>query len=60
MTKLYSLYGGVNFNILFDNLEKISAQDVSNLVSQLVATKPTLTVTGDAINLVKSVSDVSK
>lgn len=39
-------------------IEKVTGKDINRAIEQLVKGKPTLVVTGNAVNLVPSVADI--
>lgn len=56
----YMTHGHLTFHQYADKIDSVTAEDVNRFVSRVSAGKPTLLVTGGAINLVPSASDVQK
>jgi len=56
----YMTHGHLTFHQYANKIDSVSADDVNRYVSRVLESKPTLLVTGGAINLVPSVSDVQR
>ena len=56
----YMTYGDLTFHQYCDKIDAVSSSDINRVASQLVSGKPTLLVQGGAINLVPSITDVSR
>ena len=53
-------YGDLTFHQYCDKIDSVTASQINSVASKLLAGKPTLLVTGGSINLVPSVTDVSR
>jgi predicted Zn-dependent peptidase len=60
IAKNFSLYGELTFHKYCDLIDAVTVQDVAKFVEKVVGGKPTLVVTGDAINMVPNITDVSR
>jgi predicted Zn-dependent peptidase len=60
MARNYMSHGELNFHHYADKIDSVTADDVNRHAAKLLEGKPTLLVTGGAINLVPSVSDVQR
>jgi predicted Zn-dependent peptidase len=56
----YMTHGHLTFHQYAEKIDAVTAADVNRYVSKVSAGKPTLLVTGGAINLVPAVSDVQR
>merc|ERR1712032_944699 len=56
----YMTYGNLTFQDYCDNIDAVTSDQINAVATQLLAGKPTMLVTGGAINLVPSVTDVSR
>lgn len=56
----YMTYGNLTFQDYCDRIDAVTSADINSVASTLLAGKPTMLVTGGAINLVPSVTDVSR
>merc|ERR1711937_365340 len=53
-------FGDLTFHQYCDKIDNVTSDDVNRVASQLLSGKPTLLVTGGAINLVPAVTDVAR
>lgn len=53
-------HGELTFHLYADKIDAVTMADVERFLTKTLAGKPTLLVTGGAINLVPSASDVQK
>jgi len=60
MAKNYMTYGKLTFQEYLENIDKITSEDINLLATEMLKGKPTMVVTGSAINVVPSVVDVQK
>lgn len=60
MAKNYMTYGNITFHDYLENIDKITSEDINSIAAQMLAGRPTMVVTGSAINVVPSVDDVQK
>ena len=60
MAKNYLTYGDITMHKYCDMLDSVSSSDVQRVAESVLQGKPTIVVTGDAINLVPTITDVSK
>lgn len=56
----YLTFGELNFDRYCNRIDAVTSQDINSVAEKLLSKKPTLLVTGGAINLVPSVTDVSR
>ena len=56
----FMTYGDLTFHQYCEKIDNVTASQINSVASKLLAGKPTLLVTGGAINLVPSVTDVSR
>lgn len=60
MTKNYMTFGKLTFHEYLEQIDKITSADINSVATQMLAGLPTIVVTGSAINVVPSVTDVQK
>lgn len=60
MAKNYMTFGKLTFHNYLEQIDKITSSDINAVASQMIAGLPTMVVTGSAINVVPSVTDVQK
>ena len=56
----FMTYGDLTFHKYCEKIDAVTSSDVNRVASKLLAGKPTMLVTGGAINLVPNVTDVSR
>ena len=56
----YMTYGDLTFHQYCDKIDSVTSESINRVSSKLLQGKPTLLVSGAAINLVPSVTDVSR
>lgn len=56
----YMTYGNLTFQDYCDSIDAVTSAQINSVATNLLAGKPTMLVTGGAINLVPSVTDVSR
>jgi len=56
----YMTYGNLTFQDYCDCIDAVTGSQINQVATTLLAGKPTMLVTGGAINLVPSVTDVSR
>ena len=56
----YMTYGDLTFHQYCDKIDAVTSDTINRVASKTLAGKPTLLVMGGAINLVPSVTDVSR
>jgi processing peptidase subunit alpha len=56
----FMTYGDLTFHQYCEKIDSVSAAQINQVATKLLAGKPTLLVTGGAINLVPSVTEVSR
>jgi len=56
----YMTYGNLTFQDYCDSIDAVTSSQINSVATNLLAGKPTMLVTGGAINLVPSVTDVSR
>ena len=56
----YMTFGDLTFHKYCEQVDAVTADQINSVASQLTAGKPTLLVTGGAINRVPGVTDVSR
>mmetsp|Transcript_27128 Transcript_27128/g.23997 ORF Transcript_27128/g.23997 Transcript_27128/m.23997 type:complete len:81 (+) Transcript_27128:259-501(+) len=60
MAKNYMTFKKLTFHDYLDDIEKVTSKDINAIATQMLAGLPTMVVTGSAINVVPSVTDVQK
>jgi len=56
----FMTFGDLTFHQYCDKIDAVTSADINGVASKLLAGKPTLLVTGGAINMVSSAADVSR
>ena len=56
----YMTFGDLTFHQYCDKIDNVTSSQINSVASRLLSGKPTLVVTGGAINLVPSVTDVAR
>lgn len=56
----FMTYGNLTFNQYCDKIDAVTSEDINAAASKTLSGKPTMLVTGSAINLVPSVTDVQR
>lgn len=56
----YMTYGDLTFHKYCEKIDNVTSSQINQVASKLLSGKPTLLVTGSTINLVPSVTDVSR
>lgn len=56
----FMTYGDLTFHQYCEKIDAVTSSDVNAVASKLLSGKPTLLVTGGAINMVSSAADVSR
>ena len=56
----FMTYGDLTFHQYCEKIDNVTSSDVNAVASKLLSGKPTLLVTGGAINMVSSAADVSR
>ena len=56
----YMTFGDLTFTKYCDNIDEVTSDSINKVADRLLSGKPTLLVTGGAINLVPSVTDVAR
>merc|ERR1712054_594910 len=56
----FMTYGDLTFHQYCDKIDAVTSSDINAVASKLLSGKPTLLVTGGAINMVSSAADVSR
>lgn len=60
MAKNYLTYGELTFHQYADQVERVTSEDIQRAASRLLQGKPTMIVTGGAINLVPTITEVQR
>jgi processing peptidase subunit beta len=60
IAKNYMTYGDLTFHQYCEKIDAVTSSQINSIAGKLTSGKPTLVVTGGAINLVPSVTDVSR
>lgn len=60
LAKSFNTFQTVNFSMYTDMIDKVSVTQINEAVNRLLSGRPTMVVTGSAVNLVPSVSDIHK
>ena len=56
----FMTYGDLTFHQYCDKIDNVTSQQINSVAGKLLSGKPTMLVTGGAINLVPSVTDVAR
>ena len=56
----YMTFGDLTFHRYCDDIDAVTSDSINEVASRILSGKPTLLVTGGAINLVPSVTDVAR
>ena len=56
----FMTFGDLTFHQYCEKIDAVTSYDINNVASKLLAGKPTLLVTGGAINMVSTAADVSR
>jgi processing peptidase subunit alpha len=56
----FMTFGDLTFHQYCENIDNVTSQEINSIASKLLAGKPTLLVSGGAINLVPTVTEVSR
>ena len=56
----YMTFGDLTFHQYCEKIDAITSLDINNVATKVMAGKPTLLVTGGAINQVPAVTDVAR
>lgn len=56
----YTTFGGLNFHKYCDMIDNVTSSQINEAASKALAGKPTMVVTGSAINLVPNITDVHR
>lgn len=56
----FMTYGDLTFHQYCDRIDSVSSSDINRVATQAMGGKPTMLVQGGAINLVPSVTEVSR
>ena len=56
----FMAFGDLTFHQYFDRIDAVTSSDINSQASKVLSGKPTLLVTGGAINLVPAVTDVAR
>ncbi len=60
IAKNFLTYGDLTFHKYVDQIDAVTSQDINRAAARALGTKPTMLVTGGAINLVPSITDVQR
>ena len=60
MAKNFLTYGDLTFHQYAEQIDRVTSEDIRRAASRTLSTKPTLLVTGGAINLVPTITEVSR
>jgi hypothetical protein len=60
MAKDYQIFGALNFHKYSEMLDEVTSSDINRVVSRALNSKPTMLVTGGAINLVPTITEVQR
>lgn len=56
----YATHGNITVTQFMDHIDRVTSHDINNACRAILAGKPTMVVTGGAINLVPSMTDVQR
>lgn len=60
MARNYMLFGDLKFHKYVEYIDAVTSSQINSVAGRILQGKPTMVVTGDAINLVPNITDVSK
>lgn len=60
IAKNFLTFGDLTFHKYCDQIDAVTSEDINRAASNSLSTKPTMIVTGGAINLVPSITDVQR
>lgn len=60
MTKNYLTFGDLTFHNYLERIDEITSEQINEIATEMLRGKPTMVVTGSAINVVPSCTDVQK
>jgi predicted Zn-dependent peptidase len=60
IAKNFLTFGDLTFHQYCDQIDRVTSEDVNRAASRTLGTKPTMVVTGGAINLVPTITDVQR
>jgi predicted Zn-dependent peptidase len=56
----YMAFGDLNFHQYCDKIDAVTSDQINRIASKTLSGKPTMLVTGGAINLVPTITDVQR
>jgi len=60
IAKNYMTYGDLNFHQYCDKIDAVTSDQINRAAGRVLSGKPTMVVTGGAINLVPNITDVQR
>ncbi len=60
IAKNFLTFGDLTFHQYAEQIDRVTAEDIHRAASRTLGTKPTMVVTGGAINLVPTITDVQR
>lgn len=60
LAKSFNTFQDVNFLKYIQWIDSVTVKQINETVNRLLLTRPTMVVTGSAVNLVPSISDIHK
>lgn len=60
IAKNFLTFGDLTFHQYVDQIDKVTSEDIQRAASRALSTKPTMIVTGGAINLVPTITEVQR
>jgi processing peptidase subunit alpha len=60
MTKNYATFGTLTFQHYLENIDAVTSDQINQIAIEMLKGRPTLVVTGSAINTVQSLGDINK
>jgi predicted Zn-dependent peptidase len=60
IAKNYMTYGDLNFHQYCDKIDAVTSSQINRAAEKVLSGKPTMVVTGGAINLVPNITDVQR
>lgn len=60
IAKNFSTYGDLTFHQYCDKIDQVTSSQINKAAEKVLSGKPTMIVTGGAINLVPNITDVTR
>lgn len=60
MARNFMTFGDLNFHQYAEKIDNVTSEQINRAATMLLAGKPTMVVTGGAINMVPTITDISR